>query len=426
MKPYRFILALFIVSPLFCQSLQETVQLALDNNPLIQASKQQLESADKTALATAKKTLPRLELGAKASYISDVMELDLSTLKPGAGTISMGANQSFETDLTASYVLFSGYAQKAGVQISQKQRDIAAINVAGTSKEIAYNTATAYRNIQRQMLNITALESAWNRADLQLQKVKALVTQGMALSVDTLSLSLAKLKYEQQLIAMKAALATAREQLKNLTGSSITVDKAKTETDYQIPDLAINHLESLQSLQRKIDLTRESEVLTRSKLYPSVAVQAAFNFGKPGVDYIANEWMPYATVGVGMEWELWNWGATKAETQARHARMKQIQYQKENLRNQIQLRYNSVLRDYQSIHDQLKVFKNALNLAREKMRITSLQSDKGLVSATDFNEANLELTQAELDYQQHLIQLAIKVLEIDYVSGSPVSQWHYN
>ena len=426
MKPFRFIFALLIMSPVFSQSLQEAIRLALDNNPVIKASEQGLELAEKTALATSRKTLPKLEVGAKAAYISDVMELDLSTLKPGAGTISMGTNQSYGTDLTASYVLFSGYAQKASVQMSKKQCDIAAIDVAGTSREIAYNTAVTYRNIQRQLLKIAALESARNRADLQLQRVKALLSQGMALSIDTLSLSLAEMKFDQQLIALKAALVTTHEQLKNLTGSSITVSKTEMATDYPLPDLAINRLESLQSLSIHMDLIRQSEILARSKIYPSVAVQATFNFGKPGVDYIANEWMPYATVGIGMEWEIWNWGATKAETQAQHARIKQLRYQEENLRNQIQLRYNSVLRDYQSIRDQLKVFKNALTLAREKMRIIRLQSDKGLVSATDFNEANLELTRAEIDYQEHLIQLALKVLEIDYVSGSPISEWHFN
>jgi hypothetical protein len=57
------------------------------------------------------------------------------------------------------------------------------------------------------------------------------------------------------------------------------------------------------------------------------------------------------------------------------------------------------------------------------MKIIESQFQQGMVSVTDFNDTNLELTEAELNHKQHLIRMALKVNEIDYISAKPISEW---
>ncbi|MFW9782183.1 MAG: TolC family protein [Candidatus Heimdallarchaeota archaeon] len=56
----------------------------------------------------------------------------------------------------------------------------------------------------------------------------------------------------------------------------------------------------------------------------------------------------------------------------------------------------------QTLRKQYKVASQAVKVATEKMNIIELNTENGQLSASDFNEANLELSQAQLRQKQIL------------------------
>ena len=46
-----------------------------------------------------------------------------------------------------------------------------------------------------------------------------------------------------------------------------------------------------------------------------------------------------------------------------------------------------------------------------------------MASGSDFNDANLNMTETELKYRQFLTAVALKLNELDYKSGKPIQQW---
>lgn len=65
----------------------------------------------------------------------------------------------------------------------------------------------------------------------------------------------------------------------------------------------------------------------------------------------------------------------------------------------------------------------ALSVAQQKMKIVQSRYQQGMASATDFNEANLQLTESELNLKRHYLLMVLKLNEIDYLSGKPLNQW---
>ena len=65
----------------------------------------------------------------------------------------------------------------------------------------------------------------------------------------------------------------------------------------------------------------------------------------------------------------------------------------------------------------------SLELARARMAIVSSQQAQGMASSTDFNDANLRLTQAELQYRSQLLSLRLKANLLEAMSGQPIGQW---
>lgn len=407
------------------QSLEETIAIALEHNSTLSAARQQLLSAELMQRSASRGSLPSFQFKANFRYQTEVMELDFSGLPlVPYDHLVLGAKETYETGVTASQLLFSGFAQRANIRMAAEKREMAEISTRRTAKDIALQMALAYRTAQGLTLTIASLNAALQRAELQQDKVTSLIEQGMALGVDTLSISLAKLTYEQQLIAAKAGLATTEQQLEILAGRAISVEESAPPDDYALPLLLLEGIEALQTLDTQYRLNRQAYVLAGAKRYPTLAVQASLNYGKPGVDYIANEWMTYGIVALGLQWDIWDWGATNCATQAWSAEMKQIHYLSESAVHQAHLHYDAAKREFKAIREQSRVFARAVSLAGEKLRIIQLKSEKGMVSAHDFNEANLELTQAELGYQGQLIKLAEQIVHIDYLSGNSIELWH--
>ena len=57
------------------------------------------------------------------------------------------------------------------------------------------------------------------------------------------------------------------------------------------------------------------------------------------------------------------------------------------------------------------------------MKIVKLQYEQGVATVTDFNFANLDLTEVQLERSGLLLQIALKFNEIEYKSGKPISEW---
>ncbi len=407
------------------RDLKQAIDLALQNNPAIHALEQQVAAAGHLVEFRQRRTLPGLQAKAGYRYQSEVMELDLAGLPHlPVNNITLGAKDTWETGITLSWVVFSGYARRAGIRKSRAQGELVRVQLKKTQKEMALQTATGYRTVQGLRLHIQSLQAAIRRAELQEKKIGSLVENGMALGVDTLSIALATLNYQQQLLTVEAQHQTAMQKLEHLTGTAIKVSDYTSHDVYQPGPFLSGRAEALKILATQIEIHQQEKIQARSKYYPTITVHASENYGKPGVDYIRNEWMSYAVVGANLQWDIWNWGATKAATQAGAASVRQTRHELENTRKKLQLLYDTSVREYQTMQKQLSVLQKSLTVAKEKMHIIKLLSDQGMVTATEFNDTNLELTQAEIAWQQQLVELAGKIHELDYKSGRPVEAWY--
>ena len=416
---------IFFTQNISAQSLKQTIDLALSGNPNIKAGQEEVRQAELSFKSTFRKTLPQINFDASYRHVTDVAELTMPSIMGMPGeSIRLGTYDTYETGLTANYLLFTGFAQQSSARMKEKQKDLSAANLEKTKKDIVFKTIASYRQAQNYQLEIASLNAGQERTKLQLKRIKSLTKHGMALPLDTLSLALAKLSFDQRLIAVQASLESAKEQLQNLTGQTINVqDASYQDHPNNLAELNIEQVENIKGLSIQKNILELNKTIIKSSYYPAIALYAGLKYGKPGVDMIENDWMTYGIWGVNVSWNLWNWTGDRAAVQAKQAQIRQIAYQKEALQDQICTVYDNAVREFKSMQKQLNVFAASLNLARHKMKIIESQFQQGMVSVTDFNDTNLELTEAELNHKQHLIRIALKANEIDYISAKPISEW---
>ncbi|NOX88206.1 MAG: TolC family protein [Calditrichaeota bacterium] len=417
---------LLSLAPLFAQNLKQVVDLSLKQNKQLQAQKLAYKRSQLEARAVFRQTLPSIDFKASYRHVTVVPEIEFPAFFPGAVVppIRLGLYDTYESGITASYVLFSGFALKNKVRLMTQKADLENLNLTQKQKQIVFQVIAAYRQVQGGQLEIDVLNASMERVQWQIRRLRSLVKQGMALSLDTLSLTLARLNISQQLIAARGKLATARQQLNQLVGQEVEVQPfTPPETLILNAEPLIEQMDAYRQLNQQNKMQMTNLKLTQSAYYPTLAVFASYNYGKPGLDFIQNKWMDYGIWGVSLSWNLFRWNSDKLQEQAARAGLKQIEWQKEAVKDQLKTRFDSALRDWQTMNEQKSVFKTALDVARNKMKIVESQYRQGMASVSDFNETNLELTKAELNLKRHLLLMVLKRNEIEYLSGEPITQW---
>ncbi|MEJ2545152.1 MAG: TolC family protein [Calditrichaceae bacterium] len=408
------------------QSLKETIDLALEANPVIAAGKLQVEESKLDAKSTSRSTLPQIDFDASYRHVSEVAQLDLPQINPMVPqmSVNMGVYDTYETGLTASYLLFGGFAQKNLVEMKDKTVELNNHQLNKTEKSIALEVIVKYRQVQSYQLEVEALNAAKQRIDLQIKRIRALVNQGMALSLDTLSLSLSKLNNDQKIIAAQASLETAQQELTSLVGKEIITDNKVNINESDIISLFDLEMNSdLQMLNTRRSMMHSSQAITKSGYYPKIGLFAGVKYAKPGVNFIQNKWMTYGVWGVNLNWNLFKWGADHLKSQSQKAAINAIEFQYQNLTNQLKTKYDAAVREYKALQKQKKFALTEKDVAKRKMEIIQSRYNEGMSSVTEFNDANLELTDAEINLQRQSILLAIKISEIDYLSGESINQW---
>ena len=426
-KNILVVLLFLSFSFLWGQQLKEAVRMGLERNPQVQAARHAAAGARFKAKAAFRATLPSLSMDASYRHVTDVPELQLP-FAPAPGVplpaFRLGAYDSYDTGLSLQYVLFSGFAQQKRTTLTRRQALLAETNLKQARKETALNIVAAYRQVQLARLEIEALTAARERVAVQLQRLRNLVAQGMTLAVDTLSLTLSRLSYDQKLIQAQAELENAAQNLNTLVGQTVEVGADSVPNPPPVlPELRPERIEVLRTLQIKKQISQTATGISKAVYYPSVALQAAYRYGKPGLDMIQNEWMQYGVWGVSFQWNLFNWQSDQFKVAAGREQQREIDFKLQAARDRVRNEYQKNVRLYRALQKQTAVLKTALTLARRKMALIKDQYEQGLRSATDFNTANLELTRARLNLERHRLNLLLKYNQLQFLSGQPISEW---
>ncbi|HCY37356.1 MAG: hypothetical protein DKM50_12175 [Candidatus Margulisiibacteriota bacterium] len=404
------------------ENLRSLIAKAVKNNFIMKASRETIEKADYEIEAVQKQYLPSVIIDSSYRYISEVPSIALPPRK-----IETGVNNNYELGIGTSYLLFNGYSREATIQLKHLQKQVAEVQLKKNEKDIAFNVAKVYMNTNVLLAQKEIINAVKERVNNHVQKIRALINQGMALVTDELTLKLSISRYEQQLVEINSNISNNLDQLKSMVGEPVTISAtSKYMTDMNASTLNLAEKEEIKTYLIKKQVSEANQIINKSKDYPDISLSATYKYAKPGVNPIDNEWMGYYSVGAGIRWNLWDSGTSKANVNAQNKEMAVLDYQEQHSRDQIQLAYDATVRESKTMLKQLDYLKESASLARTKMELVRNQADRGFSTLTDVNAANNEFTEAELLLEQHKVKISLKVIEIDYLSGMPISEWRLN
>ena len=409
-------------------SLQELWQIMSEKNYTLQQQQKLINVAAEEVSIQSAAQYPVFSMGAAFNHQSEVASLELPFTFPGFSTPSIEAGVKDQYDLSVSVLqpIFTGFRTSSLIDAANEQLQSKEIekNVVGNNLMLA--VGNLYYQSQLNLMQRKVLEQSEKRIENQLILIRNLMQAEQKTAFDTLEVANRKLNIQSQLIKLKDGYEIMLSKMRYLiTADNLTDLKSPKiqEISLIIPDLneiqnsAINNRFELQLLHKQKKSVEYNKSALKSSYYPQIFANASYHYSKPGVNFFQNEWMDYYTAGVKFQWELWAWGRSKSRVKQTQLTIDKIDLQHEQLKKDIMQQVEEAHKNLKMTKTQIHLNKNLVAVEKERYRIVKENYEQGLATTLDLNNAEHDLTAAELELQKEYVSWFQNKLMLDFATG---------
>ncbi|MFZ4929662.1 TolC family protein [Chryseobacterium sp. Mn2064] len=376
-------------------SLDEAVQLGIQNSKNLKIDAAKIEEATADLLEAKNKQLPELKVSGSYMYlpIKPNVDIKLAGLSGGAGGPDI--HQVVYGSANLSVPIYSGGRIKYGIQSAKYLVEASKLSTENDKVAIAYNVAQAYNNLFKANQSIKVFEENLAASQKRDETFLKMENNGLIARNDRLKANLQTSNIELQLLEAKNNYNIANINMDLLLGlpetTELEVDQNYIEegSDVKPVDFYVNEArenrKDLQALAQQRKAAQLGTKAAKAENLPSLA----FTGG-----YVAADIPKFLTVynavnvGIGISYNLSNIWKENSSLRQSQAREKQLAATDELLNDNIKLDVN---REYQNTDYSKKrifVFEKSAEQANENYRITKNKYDNGLATMTELLDAD--------------------------------------
>ena len=311
MKQIALILFTLFTIPVLGQqaiTLQECYELVTVNYPLAKQSQllKTQNQLDNEIISNAK--LPQFNLNVQATYQSDVIEVPI----PNSSIEPLNKDQ-YRATFSVNQLIYNAGATDASLNVKSAQLKTKQKQIEVSLYQLKQQINLLYFSILLTQESYLLLKAKEAQLQAKIKEVKSGVKYGVLLPASDKVLEAELLKINQQFIEVENNKIAFIETLSSLIGktlnNSTTFQRSLVET--QLND-DINRPE-LELFQYKKEEIESSEALISKQNAPKVLGFATGGYGNPGLNMLDNSFQPFYTVGVKLNWNVFDWNTNKNE-----------------------------------------------------------------------------------------------------------------
>lgn len=387
-------------------SLEESIALALKNNPSLKVAQQEKDKAAWGVQEARSGQLPSLSLNHAASRNHS----------------EAGEADNFNTSLRLSWPLYTGGRTEALIDQAGSGARAAEAGVVKARQQLRLDATTAYYNVLQAGNMVKVNEMAVANLEEHLQKVQAQFDAGAVAKTDLLRSEVELANARQNLIKAQNGHAVALASFNNIIGVPHG-DKTvlKDELGYAPGDATLEDSVAA-ALRQRPELTQSKENIAAAKAaekvaasgrLPTVSLSGSQNWAGNEFPGQNNTW----SVGVSANWSLFDSGLTKARVEGAKTAAEKAVLQDEQTRQGIELEVRQAYLGMAEAEKRIETAKVAVDKAVEDRKIAGTKYDAGVGTNLDVIDAQLALTQADTNYTQALYDYNVGKAKLAKATG---------
>lgn len=353
---------------------------------------------------------PQLFLNASAVYVSDVPSLPIEL--PGAGMPELSKDR-YQVTLDVNQTIYDGGATKRRMEAASQQLKSNQQKVEVQLYQLRAQVNDLYFNVLMLQAREKTLEILNKSLQNNLKLIRSRIKNGVLLPSDSSLVRAELVQVHQQIketeYSRRATLATLSElmKVKIPIGSYLKVPvsnalpQAEKRPEYQMFEY---QKQSLQSMEKVVS--------TKNK--PRIMAFAQLGYGRPGLNFLSNDFDAYYQFGVKLNWRIWDWGSRNREIEQLKIKQALVQNQQEVFETNQKIQTEKFSYQVQQLTELIKRDKEIIELRQQIVKSSEAQVKNGVITTTQYlNQLNMA-TQAAIRMQLHQIQL-LKT-KVDYTT----------
>ena len=381
-------------------TLQECLQRAKDNNPVLKSSSWDTRIARENVRQVSAAYLPRID--AQAGYS---MQLEPQAVRINGFTAETQQPDYASASLSANYTLYDFGRREARVHQAGALVDATAQSFESRRSDIALQVIEAYFGILESGKLIQAASDEVAQVEEHRRVAQVLFEEGVVTRNDVLQADVRLAAARQKLLAIRNRRENIWLQLNFTTGSradfraelderALTADITQAAAKDESAPLALRH--DIQALRHNLEAV-ESEVReSRSNFYPEL-------YTRLGLDYVQNDKVREQTImsaTLGIKVNLFDGFASTAAREKAVKNRSKAQDLLQLAEQQARLEADTAGNDVAIAKERIQVAETAIQQSEENLRINRERYRERVGTATEVLDAQTLVTQAKTDYYQ--------------------------
>lgn len=401
-------------------TIEDCYQKAQANYPLIK----QYDLIEKTKeynLANANKGyLPQIMFSAKASYQSDVTEIPINLEQLGFHgiTIPTVSKDQYGLTLDINQTIWDGgeiKSQKKGVratsEVNTKNIEVSLYAINARINQIYFGILLTEAQLQLNQLLKEELQRNYDQ-------IQSYIRNGIANQADLDAVKVDQLKTEQDKIQLIYTRKAYIEMLSELTGTDLNIDTKFTKPVWNYPLIKQNNRPELNLYDAQIRQYEIEEQTITASLMPKFGAFITGGYGKPGLDMLENEFVPYYIAGIKLTWNISNLYTHKNRRKLIQTNIKTIETQRATFLFDTQLDITQKDKNIEKYINQIKYDDEIINLRTAVKEASEAKMANGTISGTDLmRDINAE-QMAKQNKILHEIELLLAVYDLKFATNN--------
>jgi len=361
--------------------------------------------------------LPSVTITGQVTYQSEIVQL--KTYNPLEGrlvSIDLPLDQyKFQAEITQ--LLYDG-----GVTHIQKEIEKNALNM--NIQQVQIDLHSFKQIISQIFYSIILAEKNHDILSLGLAKLKEkenIIRSGVShgvLTPDNLSVIEAeKLTIEQKLSDVMSVRLALFNQLSVLLDTTFA-----PEIKLNLPEFYPSENENTERPEYKLFELQKQQLGFNQKLlkaadFPKLSAFAQLGYGRPGFDFLNDNFHEYYLIGAGFKWNFIRYGETKRERKILELNKELIDIRQEMFDKNLKISLGNELQNMNNYKEMIEKDKKIIELRKSVADASFSKLNNGVITSADFiADMNAEL-QAKLQLESHQIMLMQATTNYKLIKG---------
>jgi len=393
-------------------TLDECYALMAKNYPLAKQSQllEQQNLLDLEAISTEK--LPQLVLSAQATYQSDVIEVPI----PNSGIEPLNKDQ-YRATLSINQLIYNGGIIDASsdlksAQLKTKQQQVE-VNLYQLKKQVNQ----LYFSILLSQEKIQLLTAKQSELKAKLKEVKSGIENGILIPASDKVLEAELLKIDQQFSEVNNNKVVLISNLSTLIGQPLL-----ESSSFQNPLIQTNLQSTLQRpeldlFQLKKEEIESSESLMAKQRTPKLMGFANGGYGNPGLNMLDNSFQTFYTVGIKLDWNIFDWSANKKQRESVAINKDILDTDTEIFKLNTKMELQRQESDIHTIEGFIASDAEIIQLRKDVLKSAESQLKNGVITTSDYLTELTNLYEDENRLATHTIQLQLAKANYNVIQG---------